>query len=73
MYTDIMIDVHRQEVGKLAAQLSGVKPGLVAYIGSYRKALQMVDDKLDEETQVKYRAEAKQWTEQKPLPWVQQW
>jgi hypothetical protein len=53
MYMDIMINVHCQEVGKLAAQLSGAKPGSVAYISSYRKALQMVDDKLDEETQAK--------------------
>jgi hypothetical protein len=56
----------------VAAQLSGARPGSVAYISSYRKALQIVDERLDDETCVKYWAEAKKWTEQKPPPQIQQ-
>ncbi|KAN0128686.1 hypothetical protein V8E53_013505 [Lactarius tabidus] len=71
-YTDFMINVHRQEVGEVATQLSGARPGLVAYISSYRKALQIVEERLDDKTHAKYQAEAKKWTEQKPPPQVQQ-
>jgi hypothetical protein len=68
-----LIDVHCKEVDEMTAQLSGAKAGSVAYIACYSKVLQIIEEGLDEETWEKYQAEAKQWSEQKPPPWIQQW
>jgi divalent metal cation (Fe/Co/Zn/Cd) transporter len=67
-----LINVHGKEVDEMTAQLSGAKVGLVAYIACYSKVLQIIEEGLDEETQEKYQAEAKQWSEQKPPPQIQQ-
>lgn len=56
----------------MAAELSGSKPGSVAYIACYGKAIKMIEEGLDEETRIKYRAEAKQWSEHMPPPRQQQ-
>ena len=58
-----MVDVHRKELDKMAAELSGSKPGSPAYIACYGKAFKTIEEGLDEETWVKYRSEAKQWSE----------
>lgn len=63
-----MVDHHRTELGELAAKLSGSKPGSAAYLGCYKRAFRRIDDALDEETRVIYRAEAKKWTEEGPPP-----
>ncbi|KAI9456959.1 hypothetical protein BJY52DRAFT_1187564 [Lactarius psammicola] len=46
--------------------MSGSRPGSAAYLGCYKKAVKIINERLDEETRVKYRAEAKKWTEQRP-------
>ena len=56
----------------MAAELSGSKPGSVAYLACYGKAVKVIEEGLDEETWIKYRAEAKQWSEYKPPPRQQQ-
>ncbi|KAN0139582.1 hypothetical protein V8E53_002611 [Lactarius tabidus] len=53
--------------------MSGSKPGSAAYLGCYRGAMKNIAEGLDEETQQKYKAQAKKWTEQKPPPRQQQW
>ena len=65
---DIFIDIHRDEVDKLAAEMSGSKAGLPAYLAYYEKAFKTVKDGLDKDTRVKYQAEAKKWTEHRPPP-----
>jgi hypothetical protein len=56
----------------MAAELSQSTPGSKSYIGNYSTALKTINERLDEETQVKYRADAKQWTEEKAPPRQQQ-
>jgi hypothetical protein len=53
-YKDLVVDVHRKELDKMAAELSGSKPGSAAYIACYGKALKTIEEGLDEETRVKY-------------------
>ena len=65
---DIIIDIHRDEVDKLAAEMSGSKAGSPAYLAYYKKAVKTIKDGLDEDTRVKYRAEAKKWTEHRLPP-----
>ncbi|KAF8257949.1 hypothetical protein EI94DRAFT_1708448 [Lactarius quietus] len=72
-YTDIVIDFHWEEIDKLAAEMSGAKAGSPAYLGCYKRAIKTINDQLDKETRVKYRAEAKKWMEHKPPPQQQQW
>jgi hypothetical protein len=67
-YHDIVQAMHREEVDKLAAKMSGDKSGSIAYLSYYRTALNKVAGELSEELQTKYKAEAKQWTDQKPPP-----
>jgi hypothetical protein len=50
----------------------GLSLGLGCYLGCYQKAIKKIVERLDEETQVKYQAEAKKWTEQQPPPRQQQ-
>jgi hypothetical protein len=56
----------------MAVKASDSKPGSVPYLSCYKKGIKIIDEGLDEETRVKYRAEAKKWTEQKPPPRQQQ-
>jgi hypothetical protein len=70
-YLDVVQDNHRDEVDKVAAKLSGTKPGDPAYIANYKPALKMVEEGLTEEMRIKYRADAKRWSEKAPPPSVQ--
>lgn len=56
----------------MAVEMSGSKAGSAAYLGCYQRAIKSIDQRLDEETRVKYRAEATKWTEQIPPPRQQQ-
>jgi hypothetical protein len=67
-----LIDVHLKELDEKAIKMSGSKPGLAAYLGCYRGAMKNITEGLDKETQQKYKAQAKKWTEQKPPPQQQQ-
>jgi hypothetical protein len=72
-YRDILIDIHRKELDEMAVMMLDSRPGLGPYLGCYKNAVKTIDKGLDEETRVKYRAEARKWTEQKPPPRQQQW
>ena len=65
---DIFIDKHCDEVDNLAAEMSGSKAGLPAYLACYKKAFKTIKDGLDKDTRVKYRAEAKEWMKHRPPP-----
>jgi hypothetical protein len=67
-----LIDVHRAELDEMAVSMSKSKPGSPSYLACYQKAVKTIDDQLDDATRVKYRADAKKWTEQKPPPLQQQ-
>ncbi|KAI9438332.1 hypothetical protein H4582DRAFT_2057761 [Lactarius indigo] len=71
-YHDILVDVHRKELDKMALEMSGSKRGSAAYLGCYKKSIKVISQRLDEHTRVKYRAEAKKWTEQQAPPRQQQ-
>ena len=68
----MLVDIHRLEIDKMAAELSGSKPGSAAYLGCYRRAVKTIEEGLDEETRRKYLAQAKKWSEEKPPPRQQQ-
>jgi hypothetical protein len=57
----------------MAAEMSESKPGSAAYLSFYNKAIQTIEEGLDEATRVKYRADAKEWSEKRPPPRQQQW
>lgn len=67
-----MVDVHRLEIDKMAAEMSESKPGSGAYLGCYKKAIKAIEEGLDEDTRQKYRAQATKWSEQQPPPRQQQ-
>ncbi|KAF8268514.1 hypothetical protein EI94DRAFT_1700174 [Lactarius quietus] len=71
-YANIVYDVHQKEIHKMATEMSGSKLGSAHYLSFYRKAFKTVEGRLDEETRVKYQADAKEWTENKPPPRQQQ-
>jgi hypothetical protein len=71
-YNDVLIDIHRKELDEMAAEMSQSKAGSAAYLGCYKKAVKTINEGLDEDTRVKYRAEAKKWSEQMPPPRKQQ-
>ncbi|KAF8274182.1 hypothetical protein EI94DRAFT_1696126 [Lactarius quietus] len=52
-YTDIVIDFHWEEIDKLAAEMSSAKAGSPAYLGCYKRAIETINDQLDEETRAK--------------------
>ncbi|KAI9436344.1 hypothetical protein H4582DRAFT_2058994 [Lactarius indigo] len=60
------------ELDKMAVEMSGSKRGSAAYLGCYKKSIKVISQRLDEHTRVKYRAEAKKWTEQQAPPRQQQ-
>lgn len=68
----MLVDIHRLEIDKMAAELSESKPGSAAYLGCYRRAVKTIEEGLDEETQRKYLAQVKKWSEEKPPPRQQQ-
>jgi hypothetical protein len=70
-YTDVVVDHHRAEIDKLATEKAKSKSGSPIYLGCYRPALQEIEGGLTDDTRMKYRAEAKIWSEQKPPPSVQ--
>jgi hypothetical protein len=61
-----LVYFHRPDLNDLAVKLSDSKEGSAAYLGCYRKAIKTVEEGLDEETQLKYRALAKKWSEDQP-------
>ena len=64
--------MHREEISKLAEELSDSTPGSLDYLRDYRRALTQVEGELSQRQQQKYRAMAKEWTEKKLPPEMQQ-
>ncbi|KAH9166667.1 hypothetical protein EDB89DRAFT_2075607 [Lactarius sanguifluus] len=71
-YRDILVDRHQAEIDKMAVDMSGELSGSVGYLTCYKKAMKVIEEGLDEETRVEYRAEAKKWAEQEAPPQQQQ-
>jgi hypothetical protein len=65
-YRDVLQLMHREELNDLAAKISGSLPGTSSYIGSYKAAFKEIEADLSEELRVKYKAEARKWTDEKP-------
>jgi hypothetical protein len=63
-----LIDEHREDIDAMAATMSKSDPGSRAYLACYKNAIKVVEEGLDDETRLKYRAEAKKWSEQQPPP-----
>jgi hypothetical protein len=49
-----VVDYHRDELDKMAAEMSQSTAGSPAYLGYYKKALKTIEEKLDDDTRVKY-------------------
>jgi hypothetical protein len=62
---------HREEIDKLAAELSGEKPGSHRYIACYSTAVSAIEKQLTDEVLIKYKADAQKWSDEKPPPLVQ--
>ncbi|KAH9179081.1 hypothetical protein EDB89DRAFT_1901132 [Lactarius sanguifluus] len=60
-------EIVETELDKMAIEMSGSPSGSSRYLGFYQKAIKLVEEGLDEETRVKYRAEAKTWAEKQCL------
>jgi len=71
-YLDIMIAMHRKVISQLAVKISQHKPGLPQYLSAYRRACGKVERKLSERQRQMYRVMAKEWTEKKLPPMMQQ-
>jgi hypothetical protein len=65
-FHDVVHDVHREEIGKLATKLSGAPPGHPDYLAHYKPAQKKIEEGLTEEMRVKYTADAKRWSETAP-------
>ncbi|KAF8256753.1 hypothetical protein EI94DRAFT_1710295 [Lactarius quietus] len=72
-YRDIVMDVHRKELHIIALSRSNSAAGSAEYLGCYQKAVKTIFSGLTEEEITKYKAQAKRWTEVKPLPQQQCW
>jgi hypothetical protein len=46
-YSDILVNHHREELDKMATEMSQSTAGSAAYLGYYKKALKFVEEKLD--------------------------
>jgi hypothetical protein len=71
-YFDVVTNLHREKIDKLAVKLSGHPPGSGPYLQKYRRAFNEVEGDFSEKERRKYRAMAKEWTERQPPPKIQQ-
>jgi hypothetical protein len=67
-YRDVVQVMHREELDSLAAEMSGSKSGTIPYLGCYKLALKNVEAELSDDLRIKYEAQARLWTEEKPPP-----
>jgi hypothetical protein len=67
-YRDILIDNNHKQIDEKATELAQSGSGSPAYIACYTKAVKAIEESLDEDTRVKYRADAKKWSQQMPPP-----
>ena len=67
-----MTAMNRKEISKLSVKLSQSKPGSSAYLQAYKKARSRVEQKLTDNQRQRYKAMAKEWSEKKLPPRMQQ-
>jgi len=61
-----------EKIAKLAAELSKSPPGSASFLHAYKPARTQVDKKLSKRMWRKYEAMAKEWTEKRLPPRMQQ-
>lgn len=64
--------MHRKKIHKLAVKLSQTAPGTPGYLRSYNTARSQVEKKLTDNQRQTYKAMAKDWSEKKLPPRMQQ-
>jgi hypothetical protein len=64
--------MHRKKIHKLATKLSQNAPGSLDYLKHYNKARKQVERKLTDDKRREYKAMAKEWSEKKLPPRMQQ-
>jgi 2-polyprenyl-6-methoxyphenol hydroxylase-like FAD-dependent oxidoreductase len=64
--------MNREEISELSKKLSQGKAGSSAYLQAYKKARRQVEQKLTDNQRQRYKAMAKEWTEKKLPPSMQQ-
>jgi hypothetical protein len=69
---DVLISMHRKQIHKLAVRLSQNVPGSVEYLSQYHRARVQVEETLTDDQRRTYRAMAKEWSEKKLPPRMQQ-
>jgi hypothetical protein len=62
----------RKKIDKLATKLSKNTPGSVDYLRNYNKARSKIERKLTATERQRYKAMAKEWSERRPPPQIQQ-
>jgi hypothetical protein len=71
-YLDVVIIMHRKAINQMAIRMSQDKPGSRQYLGVYKRACGKIKQKFSESQCQIYRAMAKEWTEKKLPPKLQQ-
>jgi len=61
-----------EKIAKLAAELSKSPPGSASFLCAYKPVCTQVNKKLSKRTWQKYKAMAKEWTEKRLPPRMQQ-
>jgi hypothetical protein len=64
--------MHRSEIHELAVELSQSTPGSSQYLSAYKAARSQVERKFSESQRQKYKAMAKEWSNKKLPPRMQQ-
>jgi len=72
IYLDVLIFMQCETIHKLAVRLSKNVPGSVEYLSQYHKAHVQVKAMLTNNQHQKYKAMAKEWSEKKLPPRMQQ-
>jgi hypothetical protein len=63
--------MHSDAIHQLAVKWH--KAGSPQYLCTYKKACRKIEQKLSKNQHQKYQAMAKEWSEKKPPPKIQQW
>jgi hypothetical protein len=64
--------MHHRKINKVAVKLSKDMPGSSGYLCNYQKARRQVEAKLTDNQRKKYRSMAKEWSEKRLPPKMQQ-
>ena len=64
--------MNRKKIHAMAAKISQERPGTPHYLSGYSRARKIIERKFTEEEHRKYKAMAKEWSEKKLPPRMQQ-